>query len=152
MSLTAYKLVRARRPPLAGQQSLKYCQNFNQKFRKTRGSYFTHYFLRKIYLQAKDKDAMHIAIKLQIIRWYLFISLCTSGVGNFCVQNTQCTQIATYLLTFPRSTDKRTDVWSRPSCLSTQIFSPKKTGFSPIKNTFQNFFDFCLPLFYYKIF
>ena len=30
----------------------------------------------------------------------------------------------------------------------TQIFSPKKTGFSPIKNTFQNFFDFCLPLFY----
>ena len=45
---------------------------------------------------------MHIAIKLQIIRWYLFISLCTSG-GNFCVQSTQCTQIATYLLTFPRS-------------------------------------------------
>ena len=30
----------------------------------------------------------------------------------------------------------------------TQIFSPKKTGFSPIKNTFQNFFDFYLPLFY----
>ena len=24
----------------------------------------------------------------------------------------------------------------------------KKTVFSPIKNTFQNFFDFCLPLFY----
>ena len=30
----------------------------------------------------------------------------------------------------------------------TQIFSPKKTGFSTIKNAFQNFFDFCLPLFY----
>ena len=30
----------------------------------------------------------------------------------------------------------------------TQIFSPKKTGFSPIKNIFQNFSDFCLPLFY----
>ena len=24
----------------------------------------------------------------------------------------------------------------------------KKTGFSPIKNISQNFFDFCLPLFY----
>ena len=46
------------------------------------------------------------------------------------------------------TTDKRTDVWSRPSCIYTQIFSPKKTGFSPIKNTFQIFFDFCLPLFY----
>ena len=31
------------------------------------------------------------------------------------------------------ATDKRTDVWSRPSCIYTQIFSPKKTGFSPIK-------------------
>jgi hypothetical protein len=29
-----------------------------------------------------------------------------------------------------------------------EIFSPKKTWFSPIKNTFQNFFDICLPLFY----
>ena len=46
------------------------------------------------------------------------------------------------------STDKRTDVWSRPSCIYTQIFSPKKTGFPPMKNTFQIFFDFCLPLFY----
>ena len=45
------------------------------------------------------------------------------------------------------TTDKRTDVWSRPSCIYTQIFSPKKTGFSSIRN-FQNFFDFCLPLFY----
>ena len=39
-------------------------------------------------------------------------------------------------------TDKRTDVWSRPSCIYTQIFSPIKTGFSPIKNTLQFFFDF----------
>ena len=46
------------------------------------------------------------------------------------------------------NTDKRPDVWSRPLCIYTQIFSPKKTCFSPIKNTFQNFFDFCLPLFY----
>ena len=30
----------------------------------------------------------------------------------------------------------------------TQIFSPKKTGFSPVKNTSQRFFDICLPLFY----
>ena len=44
-------------------------------------------------------------------------------------------------------TDKRKDVWSRPSCIYTQIFSPKKTGSSTIKNTFQKFFDFCLPLF-----
>ena len=29
-----------------------------------------------------------------------------------------------------------------------QIFSPKNNWFSPIKNTFQNVFDFCLPLFY----
>ena len=28
------------------------------------------------------------------------------------------------------STDKRTDVWFRPSCIYTQIFSPKKTVFS----------------------
>ena len=28
-------------------------------------------------------------------------------------------------------TDKRTDVWSRPSCIYTQIFSPKKTVFPP---------------------
>ena len=27
-------------------------------------------------------------------------------------------------------------------------FLALKNGFSPIKNTFQNFFDFCLPLFY----
>ena len=46
------------------------------------------------------------------------------------------------------TTDKRTDVWSRPSCIYTQIFSPKKTGFSPIKNTFKIVFDFCLSLFY----
>ena len=44
-------------------------------------------------------------------------------------------------------TDKRTDVWSRPSCIYTQILSPKKTGFPLIKNTFQIFFDFSLPLF-----
>ena len=31
---------------------------------------------------------------------------------------------------------------------NTQIFSPDKNWFSPMKNTFQNFFDFCLPLFY----
>ena len=56
-------------------------------------------------------------------------------------------------------TGKRTDVWSQPSCIYTQIFSPKKPGFSPIKNTYQFFFDFYLPLFYptfqcgpYKIF
>ena len=39
-------------------------------------------------------------------------------------------------------TDKRTDVWSRPSCIYTQIFSPKKPGFSPIKNTFQKILTF----------
>ena len=30
-------------------------------------------------------------------------------------------------------TDKRTDVWSRPSCIYTQIFSPKKKLFFPHK-------------------
>ena len=35
----------------------------------------------------------------------------------------------------PRGTDKRTNVWFRPSCIYTQIFSP-------IKNTSQIFFDF----------
>ena len=29
------------------------------------------------------------------------------------------------------ATDKRTDVWSRPSCIYTQIFSPKKLVFPP---------------------
>jgi hypothetical protein len=47
-----------------------------------------------------------------------------------------------------KTTDKRTDVWSRPSCIYTKNFSPKKTGFLPIKNTSQIFFEFCLPLFY----
>jgi hypothetical protein len=28
-------------------------------------------------------------------------------------------------------TDKRTDVWSQPLCIYTQIFSPKKTWFFP---------------------
>ena len=47
------------------------------------------------------------------------------------------------------TTDKRTDVWSRPSCIYTQISSPKKSWFfPPIENTYQNLFDFCLPLFY----
>ena len=32
--------------------------------------------------------------------------------------------------------------------LGCQIFSPKKTGFSLVKNTSQFFFDYCLPLFY----
>ena len=37
-------------------------------------------------------------------------------------------------------TEKKTDFWSQPSVIYTQIFSPK--------NTFQTFFDFCSPLFY----
>ena len=37
------------------------------------------------------------------------------------------------------STDK---IWSQPSCIYTQIFSPKKTGFSPIRDTLQFFFTF----------
>ena len=45
-------------------------------------------------------------------------------------------------------TDKRTDVWSQPSFIYTQIFNPKKTGFSPHKYISHNFFDFCLPLSY----
>ena len=32
--------------------------------------------------------------------------------------------------------------------LTLKFLALKKTGFSPIKNTFQIFFDFCLPLFY----
>ena len=38
------------------------------------------------------------------------------------------------------STDNRTDVWSRPSCIYTQIFSPKKNWFFPHKKYFPNFF------------
>ena len=38
------------------------------------------------------------------------------------------------------NTDKRTDVWSRPSCIYTQIFSPKKDWFSTHKKYFPNFF------------
>ena len=53
-----------------------------------------------------------------------------------------------YLLTFTAVLINHTDVWSWPSCIYTQIFSPNKIGFSPIKNTFQKCFGFCLPLFY----
>ena len=37
-------------------------------------------------------------------------------------------------------TDKKTDVWFWPLCICAQIFCPKKTSSSPIKNTFQIFF------------
>ena len=39
---------------------------------------------------------------------------------------------------------------NRSEGLSTyiEIFSPKKTGFFPVKNSSQNFFDFFLPLYY----
>ena len=36
-------------------------------------------------------------------------------------------------------TDKRTDVWSRPSCIYTQIFTPKKNWFFPHKKYFPIF-------------
>ena len=49
------------------------------------------------------------------------------------------------------TTDKRTDVWSRPSCIYTQIFSPKKTGLSLMKNTSKIFFDFFY-LYYMQLF
>ena len=39
-------------------------------------------------------------------------------------------------------TDKRTDVWSRPSCIYTQIFSPKKLVFPPIKILSKMFLTF----------
>ena len=41
-------------------------------------------------------------------------------------------------------TDKRTDVWSRPSCIYTQIFSPKKVVFHVfgVKKNSKHFFDF----------
>ena len=47
-----------------------------------------------------------------------------------------------YRSTWSEATDKRTDVWSWPSCINTQIFSPKKIGFFPIKNTSQFFLTF----------
>ena len=50
-----------------------------------------------------------------------------------------------------KSTGKRTDVLSQTSCIYTQIFSPKKTGFSPIKDKFQNFFEFVY-LYYMQLF
>ena len=34
--------------------------------------------------------------------------------------------LSCYITYAPVVTDKRTDVWSRPSCIYTQIFSPKK--------------------------
>ena len=50
-------------------------------------------------------------------------------------------------------TDNRTDVWSRPSCIYTQIFSPKKTGlFTFSGSNFYFLFNFvknvsCMQLF-----
>ena len=38
------------------------------------------------------------------------------------------------------TTDKRTDVWSGPSCIYTQIFSPNKTWFFLHKKYFPSFF------------
>ena len=32
-----------------------------------------------------------------------------------------------------------------------EMFSPKKTGFSPLKNISQNYFDFFLPLFNFSV-
>jgi hypothetical protein len=40
---------------------------------------------------------------------------------------------------------QRTD--QRVLVLTLKFLALKKTGFSPVKNTSQNFFDFCLPLF-----
>ena len=51
-----------------------------------------------------------------------------------------------YFIGGARITDKRTDVWSRPLCTYSGIFSPKKTGFSEKKNSSQIFFF--LPFFY----
>ena len=44
-------------------------------------------------------------------------------------------------------TDKRTDVWSRPSCIYTQTFSPKKLFWGQ-----KIFFDFFLQKRYYATF
>ena len=43
-------------------------------------------------------------------------------------------------LTYPEGTDKRTDVWSRPSCIYTQNFSPEKNCLKPNKKYFPKFF------------
>jgi hypothetical protein len=84
----------------------------------------------------------------------LYYIICLGTLLNHIIQRlfTECNderQIS-YLRIFTNfpTTDKRTDVWSRPSYIYTKIFSPKKNGFSPIENTFQKFVDFCLPLFY----
>ena len=41
---------------------------------------------------------------------------------------------------------QRTD--QRVLVITLKFLALKKTAFSPVKNTFQNFFDFFLPLFY----
>ena len=43
------------------------------------------------------------------------------------------------------TTDKRTDVWSRPSCIYTQIFSPKKMFFSLFRGKKKGVFTFSVP-------
>merc|ERR1712008_83004 len=52
------------------------------------------------------------------------------------------------LITHIGATDKRTDVWSRPLCTYSGIFSPKKTGFSEKKILPKNKKNFFLPFFY----
>ena len=52
------------------------------------------------------------------------------------------------LFTFPPHPQEETEDWPDSLSTYTQIFSSKKTGFPPVKNTSQIFFYFCLPLFY----
>jgi hypothetical protein len=47
-----------------------------------------------------------------------------------------------FLFSKPERTDKRTDVWSWPSCIYTQIFSPKKTGASKVAHNWPRPFYF----------
>ena len=55
-----------------------------------------------------------------------------------------------YVVYHPMSEPQIREQMSGPDLhvFTLKFLALKKTSFSPIKNTFQIFFDFCLPLFY----
>ena len=81
----------------------------------------------------------------QFLRWILvhtFFNVTTLVVSKLCWKGQPTT----------RGAERIPQIREQMSGLDLHVFTLKflalkKPGFSPIKNTFQNFFDFCLPLF-----
>ena len=77
-------------------------------------------------------DGLHVA-NLHFWNDTIILNQGKSGVYSQVIRYPKITNTDMSYLATP---DRRTDVWSRPSCIYTQIFRPKKTGSSPIKKYF----------------